>query len=234
MGSKARCLRKRRAAISLGLVLLAFPLLLTPRAALQQSLLVPAVFELEIPEFGVTPTSKPELVIPTPNVDTLVLHILRPQADQIDYGQIGTRLNGQSVGLLTEINAGARGKIVRINLRRHPGYGLKAGRNTVEILANNQRGRTFYASFVLRTATENHNEDFAYQVTAGQGAKQQALPELILLEPEREITLPPGGKAQKVRFVGAATAAEPGGRDDEAGELRRVRVCRRRGDDSSG
>jgi hypothetical protein len=117
------------------------------------------------------------------------------------------QINGQSTGLLTEINAGPRGKIVRINLRRYPGYGLIAGRNTVEIMAHNRRGREFYASFVLRTVTENRNQDFAYRVATGPDSKQQVPPELVLLEPEHEITLPPGVRAQKVRFVGVATAA---------------------------
>src|SRR5438105_803005 len=150
----------RRAALGLAPGLLALLLLAAPPAAFQQATLPApsAVFELELPELGVAPTSQPDIVIPTPNVDTVVLYVLRPQADQIDYGQIGTQVNGQSTGLLTEIGAGPRGKIVRINLRRYPGYGLIAGRNTVEITAHNQRGREFYASFVLRTATENRTQ----------------------------------------------------------------------------
>lgn len=200
--------RRRRAALGLLAGLLAALFLLAPPAVPRQSPPAPtAVFELELPDLDIAPTSQPEVVIPTPNVDTIVLHVLRPQADLIDYGQIGTQINGQSTGLLTEINSGPRGKIVRINLRRYPGYGLIAGRNTVEITAHNQRGRSFYASFVLRTATENRNQDFAYQVSTAQDSKQQVPPELVLLEPEHEITLAPGGRAQRVRFVGVATAA---------------------------
>ena len=201
--------RVRRAALGLAPGLLALLLLAAPPAAFQQATppAPSAVFELELPELGVAPTSQPDIVIPTPNVDTVVLYVLRPQADQIDYGQIGTQVNGQSTGLLTEIGAGPRGKIVRINLRRYPGYGLIAGRNTVEITAHNQRGREFYASFVLRTATENRNQNFAYQVALGQNTKQQVPPELVLLDPEREIELAPGAGAQKVRFSGVATAA---------------------------
>lgn len=198
--------RVRRAALGLVPGLLALLLLAAPAASTRQTPTAPAsVFELELPELSVAPTAQPELVIPTPNVDTIVLNILRPQADQIDYGQIGTQVNGQSTGLLTEIGAGPRGKIVRINLKRYPGYGLIAGRNTVEITARNQRGREFYTSFVLRTVTENRNQEFAYRVSAA-GSKQQVPPELVLLEPEREIVVPTG-RAQRVRFVGLATAA---------------------------
>ena len=199
--------RRRRAALGLLPGLLALLLLAAPAASPRQTPPAPAsVFELELPELGLAATAQPEIVIPTPNVDTIVLNVLRPQADQIDYGQIGTQVNGQSTGLLTEINTGPRGKIVRINLRRYPGYGLIAGRNTVEVMARNQRGREFYTSFVLRTATENRNQDFAYRIAPAPGAKQQVPPELVLLEPEREIVIPAGGRAQRVRFVGVATA----------------------------
>jgi hypothetical protein len=200
--------RRRRAALGAFAGLLAALFLFAPPASPRQSPPAPApVFELELPDLNIAPTSQPEVVIPTPNVETIVLHVLRPQADLIDYGQIGTQINGQSTGLLTEINSGPRGKIVRINLRRYPGYGLVAGRNTIEITAHNQRGRSFYASFVLRTATENRNQDFAYQVSTASDSKQQVPPELVLLEPEHEITLAPGARAQRVRFVGVATAA---------------------------
>jgi hypothetical protein len=195
-----------RAALGLVPGLLALLLLAAPAAAPRQAPPAPApVFELELPELGVAPTAQPEVVIPTPNVDTIVLNVLRPQADQIDYGQIGTQVNGQSTGLLTEINAGPRGKIVRINLRRYPGYGLIAGRNTVEVTARNQRGREFYTSFILRTATENRNQEFAYSVA--QSSKRQVPPELVLLEPESEIVVPPGAGPRRVRVAGVATAA---------------------------
>jgi hypothetical protein len=198
----------RRAATGIALWLLAALLLAAPPAALQQAPPAQAaVFELELPELGIAPTSQPDIVITTPDVDTIVLHILSPQADQIDYGQIGTKVNGKPASLLTEINRGPRGKIVRINLRRYPGYGLVAGRNTVEITAHNQRGREFYASFVLRTVTENRNQGFDYRVALSQNAKQAVPPELVLLDPEHEIAVPPGARAQKVRFSGVATAA---------------------------
>lgn len=217
--------RARRAAFGVWPGLLALLLLAAAVASPRQTPPAPvSVFDLELPELGIAPTAQPEIVIPTPNVDTIVLNILRPQSDQIDYGQIGTQVNGQSTGLLTEVNAGPRGKIVRINLKRYPGYGLIAGRNTVEVTAHNQRGREFYASFVLRTATENRNQDFVYSVATAQGSKQQVPPELVLLEPEHEIVVPAGGRAQRVRFVGVATAAGSVARvtiDGEAVPLKR-------------
>ena len=184
------------------LVLITIP----PTRSRTQSLAPPAVFELELPESGLKPTALPELTIPTANVNKIMVHVLRPAADNIDYGQIGTRLNGQSAAPISEITSTERGKMVRMDLKRYPQWGLQPGRNTVEILARNRRGKEYYASFVLRTATENRNESFVYRIDLKDGAAQQVPPELVLLEPEREVILPPG-RTYPVRLSGVATAA---------------------------
>jgi hypothetical protein len=185
------------------LVLITIP----PTRSRTQSLAPAAVFELELPESGLKPTALPELTIPTANVNKIMLHVLRPAADNIDYGQIGTRLNGQSAAPISEITSTERGKLVRMDLKRYPQWGLQPGRNTVEILARNRRGREYYASFVLRTATENRNESFVYRIDLKDDAqRQQVPPELVLLEPEREVILPPG-RTYPVRLSGVATAA---------------------------
>jgi uncharacterized caspase-like protein len=169
---------------------------------------VPAVvFELELPESGMKPTSLSEITIPTSRVNKIMVHILRPHSDNIDYGQIGTRLNGQAAAVISEITSTERGKLVRLDLNRYPQWRLQPGRNTVEVLARNRRGKEYYASFVLRTETENRNESFIYRVELKDDAKQQAPPELVLLEPEREVLLPPGRKTYPVRLSGVATAA---------------------------
>src|SRR5262249_48408736 len=68
------------------------------------------------------------------------------------------------------------------------------------------RGRVYYASFVLRTATDNRNQDLIYSVQLGADANQQVPPELILLEPERAIELR-GLSSVRVHIAGAASAA---------------------------
>jgi hypothetical protein len=186
------------------LVLITLP----PTRSLTQSAAPAVVFELELPESGLKPSALPEQVIPTANVNKIMLHVLRPVADNIDYGQIGARLNGQSAAPITEITSTERGKLVRMDLKRYPQWGLQPGRNTVEILARTRRGREYYASFVLRTPTENRNESFIYRIDLKDDApqQQQVPPELVLLEPEREVILPPG-RTYPVRLSGVATAA---------------------------
>jgi uncharacterized caspase-like protein len=190
------------------LALLLGALLIFPDTAFEQESPAPAsVFEIELPELSVAPTNRTQLTIPSPNVNQINLHLLRPVADSVDYGQIRASLNGEAAARISEIVNGTRGKLIRVNLKRFPGFDLNAGRNTVEIWAQNRRGRQYYASFVLSTATENRNQDFGYQVVQSENARQQVPPELVLLEPEREVWLPPGRKSYPVRLAGVATAA---------------------------
>lgn len=165
------------------------------------------VFELEIPELSIGPTSEPQITIPTTNLSLLLIHVLREQADLIDYGKIFTLVNGEATATIQEISAGERGKLVRIFLTRRPGFNLMWGRNAVEIRATNRRGRSFYSSFVLRTVTENRNQEFQFSVELGQDQKNRTPPELIILEPEHEVEVLPGRGAQRIRIDGVATAA---------------------------
>jgi hypothetical protein len=186
------------------LVLLALPVLGAFEQAQQAQA---AVFQLEVPELGIAPTDKPELIISTPNVRLLVVHVLRPQADDIGPNGIYTFINGEATSIISDVNVTERGKIVRIKLDARPIFKLVPGRNTIEVRAENRRGRTFYASYILRTNTENRNQDFTYTVTTGSDLRQQTPPELVLLEPETQVVLPRGRRSQQVRISGVATAA---------------------------
>lgn len=167
----------------------------------------PIVFELELPDFQIAPSSRTELVVPSANVTEVLVHILKPVADNIDYSAIRTSINGQAAGTISEIVSGLRGKIVKIHLKWQPGYEFVTGRNTVEVWAQNRRGRMYYASFVLKTATTNWNEDFIYQVQQTPEQKNTVPPQVVLLEPERSIELPSTMKSSVVRIHGIATAS---------------------------
>lgn len=167
----------------------------------------PAVFELELPDFQIPPSSRTELAVPSSNVTEVFVHILKPVADNIDYSAIRTSVNGQAAGTISEIVSGLRGKIVKIKLKSQPGYEFVTGRNTVEVWAHNRRGRVYYSSFVIKTATANWNEDFIYQVQQNPEAKNTIPPQVMLLEPERAIELPPTVKSLVVRISGIATAS---------------------------
>jgi hypothetical protein len=167
----------------------------------------PVVFELELPELQLPPSSRNELTIPSANASEVFVHILKPVADNIDYSAIRTSINGRAAGTISEIVSGLRGKIVKINLKSQPGYEFVTGRNAVEVWAQNRRGRMYYASFVVQTASANWNEDFVYQTQQSPEAKNTIPPQLVILEPERVIEFPPTLKSMAVRISGVATAS---------------------------
>lgn len=167
----------------------------------------PVSFEIEIPEFEMAPTSESDVTIPSSDVKEIKIHILRPLADHVDYGAIRTSVNGKATATISETFSGVRGKLVKIDLRRLPGFEFEGGRNTVEIWVANRRGRTFYASFVLRTVTESRNESFILRMEQSASAKKTAPPDLVLLEPERPIEIPAGRRAMPVRISGVATTS---------------------------
>ena len=167
----------------------------------------PTVFELEFPDFKLLPSSLPEITIPSSSVNQILLHVLKPAADNIDYGAIGTSINGQATAGISEIVTGNRGKTVKIDLKLRPGFELVTGRNTVEIWAQSRRGRRYYSSFIVKTANEHWNEDFTYEVQQPAGAKNEVPPQVILLEPQRAIQFPAALNRINLRISGIATVA---------------------------
>jgi hypothetical protein len=96
---------------------------------------------------------------------------------------------------------------VKINLKSRPGYEFVTGRNTVEVWAQNRRGRTYYSSFVIKTATSNWNEDFIYETQQSPQAQKTVPPQIVLLEPERAIESPPGVRSIAVKVSGVVNAS---------------------------
>jgi hypothetical protein len=166
----------------------------------------PLVFELELPNLQLPPSSQSEITVPSAAIDQVLVHVLRPAADSIDYSAIKTSINGQATAAISEVVAGLRGKTVKIDLQRLPGYRFVNGRNTVEIWAQNRRGRMYYSSFVIKTTTENWNEDFTYEVQPSPGAKNEVPPQIVLLEPERAVESSSALTSMMLRINGIATA----------------------------
>lgn len=167
----------------------------------------PIVFELELPDFQIKPTSESEVTIPSAGVSQVLVHILKPAADIVDYSAISTSINGRPTGSLSEVLNGIRGKLVKIDLKRFPGYEFIDGRNTVEIWAQNRRGRIYYASFVIKTATQNWNDEFTYHVDLAPGAKNELPPQVVLLEPERGVEFRAALQSMAVRVNGIASSS---------------------------
>jgi hypothetical protein len=106
---------------------------------------------LEIPEAHVEPTNQTSVNLTTSQIKLILVYLLRPQADDIDYGQIYPKLNGAAASRISEVRPGLRGKVLRIQLGARPGFDLLPGSNAVEIVATDRRGQTFSARFNVHT-----------------------------------------------------------------------------------
>jgi hypothetical protein len=174
--------------------------------ALPEPVNPPTIFELEVPDFRLASSSQLEITIPHASVNQVFIHILKPAADNINYGSIRAHVNGRAAAPISEVVSGARGKIVKINLKQRPGYEFVSGRNTVEVWAQNRLGRMYYSSFIVKTATQNWNDDFTYSVVPAPGASDDVPPQLLLLEPVTSVELPSSLMNTTVRISGLASS----------------------------
>lgn len=164
------------------------------------------VFELELPDFQLSST-QPELTVPSSSVSRVVINVLNPAADNIDYSAIKTSINGRASAMISEVIGGARGKIVKLDLQRLPGFHFFNGRNTVEVWAETRRGRDYYASFIIKTATENWNDDVTYKFFPSPNARNEVPPQVFLIEPARAVELASTTKSAAVEIKGVASAS---------------------------
>lgn len=107
------------------------------------------VFQIEIPEAQVAATDQPNLSIESTDVKLILVHILRPDADNIDYGQIFPKVNGAAASRISETRPGLNGKVLRINLQTRPGFELLPGGNVIEVQAHDHNGQVLSATFYL-------------------------------------------------------------------------------------
>jgi hypothetical protein len=93
--------------------------------------------QIEIPEAKITATNEPFLNLESTGVQLVLIHILSPEADGLDYGQIFPKVNGAAASRITETRAGINGKVLRMSLNLRPGFELLPGNNTIELHASN-------------------------------------------------------------------------------------------------
>jgi len=110
-----------------------------------------SIFRVEVPEAQIAATDQATVNLPSSDIKLILIHILRPEADNIDYGQIYPHLNGAAAARVAEVRPGTRGKVVRINLKSRPGFELLPGNNAVEVQAKDHAGHGFTGRFNLHT-----------------------------------------------------------------------------------
>jgi Caspase domain len=112
-----------------------------------------APFSLELPDISGAQITDPEVNIPTNDLHKLRLRVRKPYADEINYGKIYTKINGESAVV---IQTPARDRddhiLLTLDLDRYPRFKLRPGSNVIEIQAIDSDARSYYASYVLLTS----------------------------------------------------------------------------------
>jgi hypothetical protein len=108
-------------------------------------------FQIELPEAQIAATDQVNINLESPDVKLILIHILRPDADNIDYGQIFPKVNGAAASRIAETRPAVQGKLVRLDLHQRPGFELLPGNNLLEVQATDHNGRNIGATFNLHT-----------------------------------------------------------------------------------
>lgn len=162
-------------------------------------------FALVLPELGPQAITAPEAVIPHANLTKLRLRVYKPFADSIRYGKIYTRINGESANTVFNFNSDAEGYVINGDLRNKPRFGLRPGKNVVEIIAKADDGREYYASYVLLTADRRAGDhgldaDATVESLPVASGADRSPPGVYLTRPSGPLLL--GAEAKSVRVAG--------------------------------
>jgi uncharacterized caspase-like protein len=163
-------------------------------------------FALVLPELGPQAITAPEAVIPHANLTRLRLRVYKPFADTIRYGRIYTRINGESANTVFNFNSDAEGYVINGDLRSKPRFGLRPGKNVVEITAKADDGREYYASYVLLTADRRAGDtgigaDATVESVPVASGADRSPPVVYLTQPSGPLLLSPEAKSVKVAGV---------------------------------
>jgi len=108
-------------------------------------------FQIELPEAQIAATDQDNINLESTDVKLILIHILRPDADNIDYGQIFPKVNGAAASRIAETRPAVQGKLLRLDLHQRPGFELLPGNNLLEVQATENGGQTIGATFNLHT-----------------------------------------------------------------------------------
>jgi uncharacterized caspase-like protein len=133
--------------------------LAVPRKSLvspQQRVPSRAPFALEFPDLGGPPITAVEAHIPTTELRTMKFTIRQPFADDLNYRQIYTAINGEAANTICgNVRVGRDGKTVTCDLESKPRFHLRPGKNVIEIGAADRNDNSYYASYVLIAGKES-------------------------------------------------------------------------------
>jgi hypothetical protein len=105
---------------------------------------------LEIPQLQMQVDPEGAVVIPSADVDQLLIHVGK-RPGQVNPGSIYTKLNTDASNTIMTTTALADGILCKLDLGHREGFRLRKGRNSVEVSFTDSMQRVHYASFLLQT-----------------------------------------------------------------------------------
>lgn len=176
-------------------------------------------FALELPEIRSGQITAAEVSVPTAELRTVRIRIKQPYADEINYGKIYTKVNGESAGVIQSVRGSSEGHIVTCDLGSRPRFKLQPGKNVIEINAIDRRNRSYYASYVLLTggrplADANVAAGVTIESTPVTEGDDRQPPTILLQQPKGVLRL--AGDTGTVKVEGGVT--------DGAGEIASVTI----------
>ena len=107
-----------------------------------------SLFTFEIPEMGVRLNGGASVALPGGNPTHVQVRIAL-QPTQVAYGNVFSRINTESANVVMTVTGTATGVLCDFDLTRREGFRFRAGRNSVEVAVQDNRGRLRYASFLI-------------------------------------------------------------------------------------
>lgn len=105
---------------------------------------------LEIPQLQMQLDPESAVVIPSADVDQLLIHVGK-RPGQVNPGSIYTKVNTDASNTIMTTTALADGVLCKLDLGHREGFRLRKGRNSIEVSFTDSMQRIHYASFLLQT-----------------------------------------------------------------------------------
>ncbi len=144
------------------------------------------IFELVIPEANLRVPQNQSVTVPHPFISRLRLR-LDGSPQRFDYGRIVTRLNGESASVIMKTTSDKRGIICDLDLNFRAGFRLQRGRNSVEILAEDLYGRSYFGSFAVYVG-EQARSGSEIQTRVHRGSRDSPAPRIVLTRPAEPLS----------------------------------------------
>ncbi|MGH9773451.1 MAG: caspase family protein [Candidatus Acidiferrales bacterium] len=175
------------------------------------------VFLLEMPELHQDVQENSTVTLSSAFVSRILLHIHKTP-DEVSYGQIHVRLNGEAANTIMTVGTESDGILCALDLYFRPGFLLHSGRNAVEIWAQSIYGRFWYASFLLDVGGEQSLREIQVETNAARSGEKP--PVIELLTPEGPVehaamvevrgVVETAHSSPKLLVEGRAVALKPG------------------------